>query len=162
MMRKLLVALTMLSSVSSLADTVVKYGANLPKYKEDLGSTKALFIANQRRWFGYFIGQLEAGAWFDNTGIDRRRSSALLGASLGIHVNAGYVYGQILFGPAWISSPDSALGGNFQFNNDVAFGIQDPKTETSVGFAYKHVSSAGIELPNRGRDFLMFRVSIPF
>lgn len=141
---------------------IVKYGANVPSEQEKLGRTKTLFLSYQDKLVGPIIEQCEAGLWFDNSGIEGRRSSGLLGYSLGVHANAGAFFAQALVGPSLISSPDSNLGGAFQFNNDIGFGIRDEKTGGSIGLAYKHVSSAGIYSPNKGRDFIMFRVGVPF
>lgn len=157
-----LLALLLLAASSASADTIVKYGANIPTQSENLGTTKAIFVAHQNRLIGPLVTQLEAGAWFDNSGGAGRRSSAMGSASFGVHVNSGYVYCQALVGPAVISTPDSALGGRFQFNNDFACGIRDPRTDATIGFNYKHLSSAGIYEVNQGRDFGLFRVSVPW
>lgn len=161
-MRMLFLILSLAVSANAFADSIVKYGANAPKDQERIGSTKAIFAAHQATLFGPIIRQYELGGWIDNTSIEGRKSSALLSASLGVNVTAEIFYAQALVGPALISHPDSSLGGPFQFNNDFALGLRDPKTEATIGFNYKHISSAGLELPNRGRDFLMFRVSIPW
>lgn len=161
-MSKGVLFLLLILAYTASADTAVKYGANASKNNEPLGSTKAVFVSNQETVVGPFIRQYELGGWFDNSGIEGRRSSALAGASLGVNVNGGPFFGQALVGPALISCKDSSLGGPFQFNNDVAFGIRDDSNKATFGVAYKHVSSAGIELPNRGRDFLMFRISLPW
>lgn len=141
---------------------MIKYGANVPSEAEKLGRTKALFLSYQDKLFGPIIQQYEGGFWFDNSGIEGRRSSGLLGYSLGVNANAGSFFAQALVGPSLITSTDSNLGGPFQFNNDFGFGIKDQETGGSVGITYKHISSAGIELPNKGRDFIMFRVGVPF
>lgn len=161
-MRTLLAVLATLIASHAMADTVIKYGANASKENEPLGSTKTIFLAYQETIFGPFIKQYELGGWIDNSGHEGRKSSGLLGASAGINVNAQIFFAQALVGPSLISHTDTNLGGHFQFNNDIAFGFRDPDTKATVGFGYKHVSSAGLELPNRGRDFLMFRVSVPW
>jgi hypothetical protein len=161
-MRVIIAILSLLIAAPSYADTIVKYGVNVSREDEKLGSTKAIFIADQAPILGPIIRQYEIGGWVDNTGKPGQRSSLLGGASAGIHVNAGYLYAQALVGPSLISAPDSALGGHFQFNNDIALGLRDPDTKATIGLSYKHVSSAGLERPNRGRDFIMFRVSLPW
>lgn len=160
-MKKLLLILSLFTS-TALADTVIKYGVNVPREGEKLGSIKSIFLSNQAPIWGPVIRQYEIGGWVDNTGKPGQKSSLMVSPSVGVHVNAGVVYTQALVGPAFISSPDTALGGKFQFNNDFAIGLRDPETKATIGFNYKHVSSAGLEMPNRGRDFLMFRVSIPW
>ena len=145
-------------------DLTVKYGANVSSDAEKMGRTKAIFIADQSsfKYLPFLLQQYEVGSWFDNSGIQGRRSSLMGGYSLGVNVNAGSMYAQALVGPALISSPDSNLGGNLQFNNDISIGLRDLRTEATIGLSYKHISSAGIAEPNRGRDFFMFRVGIPW
>lgn len=162
-MKKFLLLLCLLMTQASWgSDLVIKYGVNVYKPGEPLGSTKAIFVSRQSR-LGQspFVTQLEAGGWFDNSGMAGRKSSALFSASIGIDVNAGVFFGQALVGPALITHPDSQLGGPFQFNNDFALGIQDSKTGARLGLNYKHDSSAGLEQPNQGRDLYLFRVSFP-
>lgn len=141
---------------------MIKYGSNVPSESERIGRTKAIFISYQDVMFGPLIHQFEAGTWFDNSGIEGRKSSGLLGYSLGVNANAGSFFAQALVGPSFITATDSNLGGPLQFNNDFGFGIKDQHTGGSIGITYKHVSSAGLELPNKGRDFIMFRVGVPW
>lgn len=160
-MRTLFLLAALLAS-SAFADTAVKYGANISKTGDPLGGTKALFISYQEKVFGPLISQYEFGAWFDHTGLSGRSSSALAGASIGVQVNAGNMFSQALFGPALITSPDSVLGGLVQFNNDIVFGFRDLDAGSSIGACFKHISNAGLSSPNRGRDLIMFRVSLPW
>lgn len=161
-MKKLLLILSFLFASTAFADTAIKYGVNVPREGEKLGSSKSIFLSNQAPIWGPIIRQYEIGGWVDNTGKPGQKSSLMGSVSAGVHVNAGVVYAQALVGPTLISTPDSALGGRFQFNNDFAIGLRDPETKATIGFNYKHLSSAGLERPNRGRDFLLFRVSIPW
>lgn len=160
-MKTLLLILTLVAT-PAMADTVAKYGVNVSKDKENMGSVKSIFIADQQRIAGPIIRQYEIGGWVDNTGIEGRKSSLMLGPSIGVDVSNDTLFAQALVGPSMITNHDSALGGPLQFNNDIAFGVRDPQTKATVGLDYKHVSSGGLELPNRGRDFLMFRVSLPW
>ena len=59
----------------------------------------------------------------------------------------------IFTGPALISIPDSYLGGPFQFMSDVHWGVQDMDLNY-IGVYYRHISSAGLETPNVGRDIV--------
>lgn len=164
-MLKKIIIISLATSFSILnpanADTVFKYGLQKPKKDEGLGTTKSLFVSYQDRFVGPLIEQYEFGYWGDSAG-GGRRSSFLGSYSLGVNVNAGYMFFQSLIGPSLISAPDTLLGGPFQFNNDIAIGVKDPQMGTSFGVSYKHVSSAGLESPNAGRDFIMFRIGIPW
>lgn len=155
------IALLLLFCSSVYADSIIKYGVAVPKNGESKGATKAIFLTYQDHWFGPFIKQYEGGYWADSVG--NGRSSSLMGsASFGVNVNAGVVFTQALVGPAYISNPDTILGGPLQFNNDFALGLRDSDTGNTIGFAYKHISSAGIYHPNMGRDFLLLRVGVNF
>ena len=68
----------------------------------------------------------------------------------------------IFSGPTLISSTDVALGGYFQFNETAYLGIRDPNTDDSIGIAYNHFSSAGLESPNVGKDFMCLEIKFPF
>ena len=68
------------------------------------------------------------------------------------------MYGYAFFGPALISATDTQLSTNFQFATDIGFGVRDRETFMSVG--YGHISNAGIKLPNKGRDYLLFLVGV--
>lgn len=154
-------ATLLLALSAESGDLVVKYGAQIPQKNEGIGASKALFLAYQAPITSQFIYQYEGGFWADNGG-NGRKSGGLTGLSGGVNVSAGYVFLQALTGPAYLTTTDSILGGHLQFNNDLAIGVRDPKTRNSIGVAYKHISSAGLSEPNRGRDFIMFRVSVGF
>lgn len=154
------VLLVLLLAQTVAAETIVKFGAQIPKGQEGLGGSKTLYLAYQNHFNGPFIFQTEGGFWIDNVG-GGRKSASLLGTSLGVHVKAGYVFAQALTGPAVITDRDTILGGNLQINNDIAIGLVGEDGNT-FGVAYKHISSAGLSSPNKGRDFIMFRVGIPF
>ena len=151
----------LLLAASASAETIIKYGVALPKNPEEgFSDVKAMFISKQGQVTGPLVYQLEGGGWTDSIKHTGRKSSLMASPSLGINVNAGYVFTQALLGPAVISSPDSILGGMGQFNNDFAIGLKDK--DASIAFAYKHLSSAGIFQPNAGRDFIMLRVGVNF
>lgn len=150
-----------LATAAQGGDLIVKYGAQLPQKEEGLGTCKALFVAYQGPLSKQFIYQYEGGFWADNAGMGRK-SSAMTGVSGGLNVNTGPFFIQALTGPSLISRTDSVLGGAFQFNNDFGFGLRDRGNGNTIGASYKHLSSAGLSSPNRGRDFIMFRVSIGF
>lgn len=54
-------------------------------------------------------------------------------------------------GPAYLENPDQILGGPFQFKVEFGAGIQSD--HVYLGVAWVHMSSAGLEMPNHGRDF---------
>lgn len=92
------------------------------------------------------------GGWFDPTG-NGRSSSVLASGQLGFEVNSRGTVVSIFTGPCLISTPDSYLGGYFQFMTDAHIGLQDNDVNY-LGVFYRHISSAGIENPNVGRDIM--------
>jgi len=71
------------------------------------------------------------------------------------------IYSQAMFGPALVSaSRDSKLTGHFQFHLATGVGIKSDNGY-SLALIWSHLSNAGIELPNIGRDLLTLQVIIP-
>ena len=103
--------------------------------------------------------QAEVGGWVDIAG-EGRKSSGYGAYQLGVETD-GPTFARVMAGPALISTPDSYLGGLLQFSEDFYIGLRG-KNGNTVGILYKHISSAGIEQPNEGRDLAGFQVSIPF
>ncbi len=92
----------------------------------------------------------ELGYFSDLTG--RGESSAFISGILLLEVSGFHVG----VGPSYLSNPDSVLGGFYQFNTELGAGVRDE--HLYLGVIYKHLSSAGIEEPNKGRDFLMLQI----
>lgn len=166
-MHKILVLLILLLPISSSAvetarGTFVKYGIAIFDRKDAVFTPTKLFSGGFiGDLVGPFIGQYEGGAFFDNSGREGARSSAFGNLSLGVDVVPRPMVVRSLWGIGAISTPDTVLGGMFQFNQDFYVGLTDDRG-TSVGLDYKHISSAGIYKPNRGRDFITIQVSIPW
>ena len=158
---KIFSSLLLLLSLTASADTILKYGGELPKSSEGLGATKGIFISRQETLYSFLYRECQVGYWSDGVG-GGRKSSATFSYGLGVNVNSDTTFAQASISPAIITAPDSILGGVFQFENQVSIGLRDPKTFTTFGVGYTHFSSAGIESPNSGRDFLMFRLGIPW
>lgn len=126
--------------------------------KQSLSEEKFLNVG-RRTNLGPFIQQVEVGGWTDRAG--QGRSGSAYGAyQVGFEVH-GPVLGRIATGPCFITAPDSYLGGVFQFTEDFYAGEEDT-TGHSIGFLYKHISSAGIEQPNIGRDQMGFQIGLRF
>lgn len=123
---------------------------------------KGLSLGKQDEY--YFIDtKLEAGYIFDNhRQPSGTKDTAFGSASVGLEPMAGPIYLHFFQGVGLISTPDSLLGGRFQFFEDVGIGFRDQEKDIAVGFHYKHISSAGIYKPNKGRDMFGFQLMIPF
>jgi hypothetical protein len=87
-------------------------------------------------------------------------ASYFASAGLGLKLDFNTTFAAVTWGPAYLSQPDQELGGRFQLTQDFTLGIQDGYS--TIGVGYKHISSAGIEKPNRGKDFLYLRIGVKF
>lgn len=122
--------------------------------------THILSVGAQFPLTKYFMWQIEGGGWNDVRSDMGRQSSFFFSPSLGLDLDFHPFYVQALIGPALITTPDVYLGGNFQFTEELGFGIKD-RRGVGIGLSYKHFSSAGIENPNVGRDFMTLKVFVP-
>lgn len=151
----------MLASANAHGGSFGKYGVGIFGSAEyGRAETKVFSLGYEEEWFGPFIHQYELGLFADQ-GQDGRKSSGFGFYSAGVEVNPGYLVIRSLWGVGIITSPDTMLGGNFQFTQDFLVGVRDNKNNM-IGLVYKHISSAGLELPNKGRDFLTLQVEIPW
>jgi len=162
-MKNWMTSLIMLAiSTSAQAESYFKYGLGIfNSAKDNKVETKTIAIGQSEKWLGALLTQYEGGIWTDSRSDLGRSGSGYFGISVGLDVQAGYIYSQALWGVAGISHIDSMLGGHLQFNNDLGLGIRDCNGY-SIGMNYKHISSAGIFTPNQGRDFLMIKMGIPW
>jgi hypothetical protein len=108
------------------------------------------------------VYQLEGGFWIDTQTQTNRKSSAYGSAAIGLNIQAGPFKASSVHGPGLISTPDAYLGSIPQFFHDLSVGLEDDKTRAGMCLSYKHISNAGLWPPNAGRDFLTFRLSLPF
>jgi hypothetical protein len=42
---------------------------------------------------------------------------------------------------------------NFQFSDEIGFGVSDATDKLRIGFTYRHISNLDISVPNNGVDF---------
>ena len=160
---KKLILLFLISLNARGEDLSLKYGLGIAGSAKDSPSEVKVFsLTLQRPLIGnHLIDQYELGFFSDSRQDLGRQHSAFGFYSVGLNVDVGYFYAQSLWGVGAITTPDAYLGGNFQFTQDLSAGIKD-SSGYSIGLDYKHISSAGLELPNKGRDFMMIRLSLPF
>lgn len=129
--------------------------------QNSLAETKILSVGYNSLFYDRrLFTRYELGAFADTAG-GGRKSSAFGGYSFGVNVENSSFYGQGSAGAIVLSTPDSYLGGMFQFTEELSFGLNGNK-DTKIGVFYKHMSSAGLYDPNIGRDFLGIKVFIPF
>jgi len=163
-MKKLILAAMiagLLAASSAMAGTFGRYGLGVFSSADyGRGETKSFSLGYEDDWFGPFIYQYEGGIFADQGG-NGRSSSGFGNISVGVETNPGYLVLRSLWGVGAITTPDSMLGGWFEFNQDFLLGVKDDKGHI-IGLDYKHISSAGIYNPNRGRDFILVHVEIPW
>lgn len=151
-----IICLTILTSYTAHAQedqTIVDGGIGVfNSAKKSLSETKTFSLGVQEDLWGPLKQRATGGFWLDNSG-NGKKDSLFAAGQLGFEVNNnGWLLG-IFSGPALISSPDVLLGGPVQFMDDIHLGIQD-KGSNYIGFFYRHFSSAGLEMPNIGRDMI--------
>mgnify|MGYP002784420289 CR=1 FL=1 len=161
MKKLLLAALLLLIPTIAHGGTHFKYGLGVFNTAEvSAAASKYFSLGYQSDLIGPFIEQWELGLFSDSSGSGRNASGFGF-YSIGVEVNPGYFVSRCLWGIGGITHPDQMLGGHFQFTQDLMFGIRDRK-KNMIGFVYKHISSAGIYQPNRGRDYVLVQVEIPW
>lgn len=121
-------------------------------------NVKFIQIGHRDYIYSGIFTQYEGGGWVQQDVGDGRKSSGYAAGQVGIEAD-GPIAVRIAFGPSLITTPDSFLGGMFQFTSDVFLGVQGNNGNT-IGMKYKHFSSAGIEMPNAGRDFAGLELTV--
>lgn len=126
------------------------YGVN-PPWKGVHVKTAQLSLSHPLS--GSFIHKLSYGHWFEGS-----RSGGLPAYSIGAEITSLPLSAALTWGIGYLPKPDDYyLSGHLQFVNDVSVGVRASDCVT-IGLAYRHISNAGIVMPNRGRDFLMFNL----
>ena len=163
-MKWLLLVCMLLPSISSADElgegTFFKYGLGVKTKDQESISEVKMFSVGRQSPFLYILEQKwEAGMWSDTHG-DGRKSSGFGGWSIGIEPKLGTFYIHSFWGLIGITHTDSMLSTNFQFMQDIGVGLRDARG-ISIGLGYKHISNAGIQQPNKGRDFFFAQLQIP-
>ena len=151
---KYLLALILLVSNVAWADSMT-FDVGLGVFNSGLHSlseTKLVKLGLQEDVWYNLKQKASAGFWLDNAGNGRTDSE--FGAyQLGFEVRNPTLLASVFFGPAFITTPDVYLGGHLQFNTSLFLGVPDDDNN-AIGVFYNHFSSAGLEMPNMGRDFV--------
>ncbi len=160
MILRLSILLLCLLSVPLRADEFLfKYGIQM--FQTKWTDVKLFTVGYQGDLTRFFKYQGEVGFYADTRADGNvRKSSALATGSVGFEVEHSFFYASVFWGLGFISTPDKQLSSVFEFNQDLSVGFRDSRG-TSIALNYKHLSNAGITLPNEGRDFLMVRLQIP-
>lgn len=146
-------------STNSRADLVTSVGVGKGIFG-DHGTPfeRAASLGYQFDWGDFFV-RPEAGYFEDISGSGK--SSLWLSPLMGVRALSGAGPElHIAVGPGYLQNPDQVLGGNFQFSLEGGLGLTSGDGTTYVGVAWKHLSSAGIEMPNQGRDFIVVQLRL--
>lgn len=150
-MRKLLLAAAILLAFEARADIALSVGVG----KGIMGDPGTPFermvaLGYQKHLLPELYLRPEATYFLDISGQGK---SSFVGSAL-VGIEAKSTVGpelHVAIGPSYLQNPDQILGGHFQFK--VEFGAGISSGHVYLGAAWVHMSSAGIEMPNRGRDF---------
>ena len=149
-MEKLL-AILLLHSQAMGAEMGINYGVALPTDSDFLTQVKTFAINYSE---GHTLRtKYEVGLYTDPRRGDGRKTSGYASASIGIRPQLKGLLVESFWGLGAITSPDTNLGGAFNFFHSISIGVIDNQYN-SIAFSYKHISSAGIYSPNIGRDFI--------
>lgn len=97
-----------------------------------------------------FTGKAKVGAILDRT--EGNGGYGFIG--LGPQVRAGALELNSAWMVGGITHPDAVLGGPFQFAQEFQVLVRDQTSGMALGIEYSHISSAGIHMPNYGRDMI--------
>lgn len=156
----LLKASLMCEKSAAADENVLSYGLGVFHSAEHYPvETKFLRVARRQDFDRLSYWQGEVGLWTDTAG-QGRTGSGFAALSVGVKIDLKLVHFKNSLGLAAITSPDAYLGGVFpQFTEEFTVGV-DGVNGTSLGLAYKHISSAGLVNPNMGRDFLILSIGV--
>lgn len=118
---------------------------------------RAVAVGYEHRFSNGIFVRPEVGYFLDISG---QNLSSIWAAPL-IGVRSKSAVGpaiHLAVGPGYLQNPDSILGGHFQFSLEGGLALEDGNF--AIGLVWKHLSSAGIEMPNLGRDFICAQVRI--
>lgn len=157
MTRLIFLLICLLIPNTGLADSVLfRYGLGFGAPNQSgRGEIKWFSIGYEKDHVPGVVTVAELGVISDMKQGLGRRSGAFASYGIGTKMQLGPVQTRYVWGVGYLSHPDQLLSSHLQFSHDLTLGLYDLKSGLSLG--YKHISNAGITLPNRGRDFITLR-----
>lgn len=158
-MRKIISLFVLCFSIAAQADIVTSVGVGKGIFGDHGTPFERATAIGYQFDFGDFFVRPEGGYFLDISGSGK---SSLWAAPL-LGVRALSAVGpelHLAIGPGYLQNPDGVLGGHFQFSLEGGVGISSNDGKTYVGMAWKHLSSAGFEMPNQGRDFIVVQLRL--
>lgn len=126
--------------------------------KRGAGEVKTYSLGLRQDLIDGFYWEERLGLWGQGSNSEGMKSSGYLSTGLGFKVDLNPVEFHASWGLGGITTPDSMLGGTFQFNGNIGITLRD-RRGNGIGLGYSHLSSAGLEMPNQGRDFGVLELS---
>lgn len=159
-MKKAFLALLLLSTPSFADEAFFSFGVGTANSaKSGHGEVKVGNLGIREELYQGVYLQYKAGFYGDGSGDPTRHNSAYASFGPGMLIDLRPIEMRAGYGIAAISNPDSYLGGRFpQFQGEGYVGVRD-RRGNGIGLQYEHISSAGLCVPNQGRDFLLLQLS---
>lgn len=152
--------LTARPAAAAPAEAYFKYGPGVflqdPRSKVEV---KNFALGYRGHLVGNLSHQTELGVVADVRQDIGRRTFGYAAWGVGVVTATRPVFASGFWSVSGISHTDSRLGGHFQFHNDLQVGMRD-RTGNAISLGYKHISSAGLSLPNKGRDFITATITL--
>lgn len=146
-------------NVKASDEVFVKYNVNVAN--GSVADAKALGIGYVTD-LSVFKVKYEAGHIFDHRKGAKDSYFGFVGLGIELFPQAGSFYVNFFQNIGGITNIDNYLGGHFQFNEELGLGIKDQRTRTAIGLFYSHISNAGIQTPNMGKDFGGLKITLPW
>ena len=158
-MLRILFAFLLVSSVAQAASLDALVGAGVGKNILAQHAPFERFGTLGIRYGGAWKIQANGGYYLALAEGERSAWMGSLQTGLEV-VGDGGTYGQLMFGPAYVSQDDSKLSGRFQFHLTGGVGVKNDDGY-GIGVMWNHLSNAGIKQPNMGRDMITAQLTIP-
>ena len=133
----MLITLITLISQAYATETSFKYGMGLIEQRPT-GSAKTFTIERNDSILLYddLRYNYQLGVNPDSGKQYGRKTSGMIATQLGVRPRSGNTYIEGYWGPCLITSPDSQLGGPFQFKMDAGIGVIDENSLHSYFFCW--------------------------
>lgn len=152
--------LAFLISGTAIADEgFVGYGLGILHGADDfLGQSKYIDLGYRADMWNGIYWQTKIGGWGEGGPDLTRKGGGFTSTGIGLEVDLQPVELRGGGALALITTPDSQLGGYFQFNEDISVGLRD-KHGNGIALQYNHISCGTLCSPNLGRDFMILELS---
>lgn len=133
----------------------IGFGAGVFTRAPSISDVKYLSLAEDWEINDNVYWKITVGGWVDNRPDAHHAFHA--GPSIGLVVRPWILDCRVDMGIHAISHTDGYLGGYWQAVETLNCGITEGRVR--MGLRYEHFSSAGVFMPNRGRDGVKYVVS---